>query len=149
MSLHSYLQLLCTLLRPTVYRHKQWVSIKIAKADRLHQFRELQSLQSLAKASTSSLAFEHIVELRDDFVHKGPNGSHQCLVFELLGPTLETEIKREKSAEMRIDPDTVIRISIQILKALTFMHKAGYAHGGTDHLHSTYPVSIRLLHYLI
>lgn len=30
-----------------------------------------------------------------------------------------------------LDPDTVLRISEQPLNAVTFIHEAGYAHGGT------------------
>ena len=29
---------------------------------------------------------EYIVQLLGDFLHEGPNGCHQCLVIELLGP---------------------------------------------------------------
>lgn len=36
--------------------------------------------------SKGSLGSQHIVQLLDDFLHIGPSGCHQSLVFELLGP---------------------------------------------------------------
>lgn len=31
---------------------------------------------------------KHTVQMLDDFDLKGPNGSHKCLVYELLGPNI-------------------------------------------------------------
>lgn len=118
------------------------MSVKIAKAEELNQSRELQSLRALTKSKANSSS-EHIVYLIDDFIHKGPNGDHQCLVFELLGPTVDIEVACAHSGNGRIDTDTIVRISSQMLKALAFMHKAGYAHGGTV----TY--DLLTLHHLI
>ena len=56
---------------------------------------------------------------------------HQCLVFELLGPTVNTMVDDAHHFGERLDADTIIRISTQILEAVAFMHEAGYAHGGT------------------
>ena len=42
-------------------------------------------LQSLAGNFQGNLHSEYIVQLLDHFVHQGPNGTHQCLLFELLG----------------------------------------------------------------
>lgn len=45
-------------------------------------------LQALAKRCPAGLSSKYIIQLLDGFLHEGPNGTHQCLVFELLGPTL-------------------------------------------------------------
>src|SRR5271155_733647 len=83
MSLHCS-RLLSIVL--TACRLEQWVSVKIIIADRTNQSRELHNLRALAEHSKGGS--EHIVQLLDDFLHEGPNGCHQCLVFELLGPTV-------------------------------------------------------------
>ncbi len=68
----------------------QWVSIKIITADATAHSRELDVIQRLKKLCPQGLSSRHIIQLLDNFVHHGPNGTHQCLVFELLGPALET-----------------------------------------------------------
>lgn len=116
----------------TVRRLEQWVSIKIAKAARANQSRELQSLRALSQYSNTNPnpGFEHIVRLLDDFLLEGPNGCHQCLVFELLGPTVNVMVNDAHHFGERLDTDTIIRASTQMLEAIAFMHEAGYAHGG-------------------
>lgn len=114
----------------TAYRLDQWVSVKIITAERTNQSHELQNLRALAERSKGSLASQYIVDLLDDFLHEGPNGCHQCLVFELLGPTINIEIEDLHEIEERLDPENLLRISTQLLQALAFMHKAGFTHGG-------------------
>lgn len=112
----------------------QWVPIKIMTADATACSHELGILQSLAKRSNGSLSSRYIVQLLDEFPHQGPNGTHQCLVFELLGPTLDmvtSDYSDYTDPEQRLEPDTVLRISEQLLNAIAFVHEAGYGHGGT------------------
>ena len=112
----------------------QWVSIKIMTADATTSSHELDILRSLAKRCHGSLNSWYIVQLLDDFLHRGPNGTHQCLVFELLGPTLDvitSDYSDYNDPELRLEPDTVFRLSEQLLNAIAFVHEAGYGHGGT------------------
>lgn len=114
----------------TAYRLDQWVSIKIITAERTNQSHELQNLRALAKLTEGGLASQYIVDLLDDFLHEGPNGCHQCLVFELLGPTANMEMEDLHDIGERLDPENLLRISAQLLQGLAFMHKAGFTHGG-------------------
>ena len=108
--------------------------MKILTADRTNQSRELHSLRALAEHSKGNPGSKHIVQLLDDFFHEGPNGCHQCLVFELLGPTVNIEVDDYYEDGERLDTETLLKISTQLLQAVTFMHEAGYAHGGiVDH----------------
>ena len=117
-----------------VCRRKIWVSIKILTADDTISSRELRIIQSLAaKCNEKGPGSAYIVRLLDHFLHLGPNGTHQCLVFELLGPTLDKIADQYFSyydPECRLEPETVFRISGQLLKAIAFVHEAGYGHGG-------------------
>lgn len=44
---------------------------------------------------------KHIVRLLDNFEHPGPNGTHNCLVLELLGPSVAT-VTEERFAGNRL-----------------------------------------------
>ncbi len=107
----------------------QWVSIKIITADATAHSRELDVIQRLKKLCPQGLSSRHIIQLLDNFVHHGPNGTHQCLVFELLGPTLQTTNSDFNFLDERLDSEVVLRISEQVLDALAFIHSSGYAHG--------------------
>ena len=106
------------------------MSVKIVTADRTNRSRELQNLRALAEHSKGGLGSEYIVQLLDDFLHEGPNGCHQCLVFELLGPTVNIIVNDYYEEGERLDTETLLKISTQLLQAVAFMHEAGYAHGG-------------------
>lgn len=60
----------------------------------------------------------------------GPNGTHNCLVTELLGPTVDEILETFKEHNLTLRPDTVLRASQQLLDAVDFIHQAGIAHGG-------------------
>lgn len=115
----------------TACRLEQWVSVKIMTADMTNKSRELHNLQTLAEHSKGSPGAERIVQLLDNFLLDGPNGCHQCLVFELLGPTVYKIVTDYAEDGDRLDVESIIKISTQLLQGVAFMHGAGYAHGGT------------------
>lgn len=102
-----------------------WVSIKVKSADSMNN-RELGALRVLQGKG----ALHHIVRHFDDFVHHGPNGCHQCLVFELLGPSVDTIANDYRKSGDQLDPETILKITTQMLEAISFIHKVGYTHGG-------------------
>ena len=108
----------------------QWVSIKIMMADSTKDSHELSTLQSLAMHSRGDLCSKHIVQLLDDFLHQGPNGIHQCLVFVLLGPTVDMVVSDYHTVGDHLEPETILRLSEQLLQAIDFLHEIGYIHGG-------------------
>ncbi|KAJ5804458.1 uncharacterized protein N7518_000761 [Penicillium psychrosexuale] len=91
--------------------------------------RELQILKILERQSPKGLSANYIVQLLDAFIHKGPNGTHQCLVFELLGLSVDKVLSDYYEAHDELDSETVLRISTQLLKAVKFIHSAGICHG--------------------
>lgn len=87
--------------------------------------REVLALEALhASKVTSKL----MPALYDDFVHNGPNGAHQCIVMQVLGPSLKTVI--ESFYNERIDLEDLLRLARQVLDATATLHEAGFAHGG-------------------
>lgn len=99
--------------------------------------RELQNLNLLQRHSQGSLSSNYIVQLLDSFVQEGPNGVHQCLVFELLGPSVDRVLADYHESRDELCPETILRMSTQLLKAVNFIHNAGMCHGGENiSLHS-------------
>ncbi|PTU17900.1 hypothetical protein P175DRAFT_0512093 [Aspergillus ochraceoroseus IBT 24754] len=60
------------------------VKICISARENSEANRELHVIKRLASIHPCP---QHVVRLLDDFDLSGPNGTHQCLVFELLGPS--------------------------------------------------------------
>jgi len=112
------------------HRQQQWVSLKILTADATPRSTEAQTLRTLQQHQT----IHHAVRLLDSFVHAGPNGRHQCLVLELLGPSVERFVKDNKDSGEQTDPNVILKITKQLLEGLASLHEAGYAHGSR---HST------------
>jgi hypothetical protein len=86
--------------------YNQWVSLKILLAEFLQDSQEITHLQLLERHSQGQSS-KYIVQLLDSFIHQGPNGQHQCLVFELLGPTVNRVLDW-----CDLDAEVVVRISI-------------------------------------
>ncbi|KAJ5124952.1 uncharacterized protein N7515_008777 [Penicillium bovifimosum] len=108
--------------------HNQWVSLKIMTANSSVSS-ELQNLKLLEEQSGGILSSRYIVQLIDHFTHDGPNGAHQCLVFELLGPTVDEVLADYSSVHDELEPEIILRMSKQLLRAIRFIHGAGMCHG--------------------
>ena len=102
------------------------MSLKIPLANGPGLSQELPILHKLRTAR----AAHRIAKLLDSFVHHEPNGSHQCLVFELLGPTLDFVVIDYHEDGERLEAETILRITRRLLQGLAAIHEAGYAHGG-------------------
>jgi serine/threonine-protein kinase SRPK3 len=99
------------------------VALKIASAETTAQSREVDTLKALKEHAKEIRGSDRIVRMLDDFLHEGPNGCHQCLVFELLGPKINIELDGDRR------PREIFKIIISLLKSVAFIHEAGYAHG--------------------
>ncbi len=63
----------------------------------------------------------NMVRILDSFYHRGPNGLHMCMVFELLGCNLLSVIKRYN---YQCIPIPVVKsMVLQICTALDFLHR--------------------------
>ncbi|KAG9019164.1 serine/threonine protein kinase, CMGC group [Tulasnella sp. 427] len=63
----------------------------------------------------------HVISFLDHFKHKGPNGTHICMVFEVLGENLLGLIKRHQSKG--VPAPLVKQIAKQVLLGLDYMHR--------------------------
>ncbi|KPM36720.1 hypothetical protein AK830_g9868 [Neonectria ditissima] len=104
---------------------ERWVALKIVTADSTSQSQELITLKSLDETDASKFA----APCFDSFIHAGPNGYHQCLVSEFLGPSLDRVVTDYHTVGDRLDPELILRIAKQLLEAVASVHRSGYAHG--------------------
>ncbi|KIY64752.1 kinase-like protein [Cylindrobasidium torrendii FP15055 ss-10] len=110
-------------------RENRHVALKVVKsAPRYTEtaLDEIKLLQRLISSNTPNNppnhpGRAHVMTFLDHFRHKGPNGTHVCMVFEVLGENLLGLIKRHqnKGVPMHI----VKQIGKQVLLALDYMHR--------------------------
>lgn len=74
----------------------------------------------------------NVVTLLDDFQEVGPNGKHQCLVFEPTGPPISALFEVEDIDVGGFTYDRAKSISKQLLTGLHILHTLRIAHGDTN-----------------
>jgi serine/threonine-protein kinase SRPK3 len=89
---------------------------------------EREILAHLRDGDREHAGHKHICHMLDNFLHVGPNGTHLCLVFELMGETLDNFACRFKNA--RVPAPAMRRITIQLIHALDYAHTNGVIHTG-------------------
>lgn len=81
--------------------------------------------------------------MQDYFQTKGPNGTHDCLVLDLLGPSVADFLDAHPGIE-RLPGTLAKTIAKQTLLGLSFLHEQKIAHAGTVQCLSVY---IDFAHY--
>ncbi|GAA5899728.1 hypothetical protein JCM6882_005423 [Rhodosporidiobolus microsporus] len=82
---------------------------------------EIKLLQRVVESNPAHPGRRHVVSLLDHFTHRGPNGNHVCMVFEVLGENLLGLIKRYHHRGV---PDHICKqISKQVLLGLDYIHR--------------------------
>ena len=82
---------------------------------------EIKLLEKISSANPSHPGRQHIVSLLDHFEHRGPNGDHVCLVFEALGESLISTLRRYHDRGLPIH--IVKQITKQVLLGLDYLHR--------------------------
>jgi serine/threonine-protein kinase SRPK3 len=82
---------------------------------------EIKLLNKIVQAKPDHPGRKHVVSLLDSFEHKGPNGTHVCMVFEVLGENLLGLIKRWN--HRGIPTALVKQITKQVLLGLDYLHR--------------------------
>ncbi|KAK8194837.1 serine/threonine-protein kinase SRPK2 [Phyllosticta capitalensis] len=82
---------------------------------------EIKLLNRVVEANKDHPGRKHVVSLLDSFNHKGPNGVHVCMVFEVLGENLLGLIK--KWNHRGIPMPLVKQITKQVLLGLDYLHR--------------------------
>jgi len=82
---------------------------------------EIKLLNKVVQANVDHPGRKYVVSLLDSFNHKGPNGMHVCMVFEVLGENLLGLIKRWN--HRGIPMPLVKQIMKQVLLGLDYLHR--------------------------
>lgn len=77
---------------------------------------------------------QHVMHVVDDFNLEGPNGTHRCLVFELLGPSVPDMVYAH-FPDGRLPGKLAKAIAKQVVSGLEFLHQEKIGHGGGSYLH--------------
>ena len=104
-------------------RTKRHVALKVVKSDGHYTetaLDEIQLLQRVVSSSQSHAGRCHVVGLVENFRHVGPNGSHVCMVFEVLGENLLGLIKRYQ--HRGVPQHIVKQVAKQVLLGLDYLH---------------------------
>ncbi|KAI3321373.1 serine protein kinase [Xylariaceae sp. AK1471] len=116
-------------------KNSRYVALKVLVSEISESTNELRILRHISQVAPLQGA-QHITQLLDDFEHRGPNGLHKCLVFEPMGPTVNTMVEelpqfkpRLWKMKVRYPPRMAKSILRQSLQALTFLHDNKIAHG--------------------
>lgn len=100
------------------------VAIKFLVSDRDKDGDEGSILRRLKDGPEEYPGKRHVVELLDQFEVSGPNGHHQCLVTEALGPWLGRGLKH-----VPLSPRQSWEVARQLAEAIRYMHSLNIVHG--------------------
>lgn len=101
-----------------------YVAVKVHVASVIAEDMMEDRLAALPKDSEGAA---HLALPIDRFKIKGPNGTHECLVFKLLGPPVSPDLW----LNMEDDPGPILRrMSYQATLALDYLHRNDICHGG-------------------
>ncbi|KAJ5817564.1 hypothetical protein N7447_007572 [Penicillium robsamsonii] len=110
-----------------------YVALKILVSNISGSTTELRLLRDITKFAEGT---RYITRLLDEFEHHGPNGIHKCLVFEPMGPSVNSMVEelpqfhpRRQEMKVRYPLQMAKGILKQSLQALVFLHENGIAHG--------------------
>ena len=86
-------------------------------------------MRTIAAAQSNRPGYQHLMTMTDSFQISGPNGTHECLVLELLGPSVAGYLDARSMERL---PGTLAKtIAKQALLGLCFLHERRIAHAGT------------------
>lgn len=106
------------------------VAMKIVRSAQGYRETAVDEIKLLSKINMTDKdhpGHEYLIKLIDYFDHNGPNGTHICIVFEVLGENLLGLIRRYKHKGLPMK--FVKQIAKEILLAVDFLHrKCGIIH---------------------
>ena len=102
------------------------VAVKVVQSEKIAAAMAKDEVTLLRKVKEGHLGSRHVVQLLRNFEQWGPNGKHQCLVLELLGPSLLSCIQQNQGGLSLIK---VKEVMFQVLQGLDYLHcSAGIIH---------------------
>ncbi|KAG6013437.1 hypothetical protein E4U43_007287 [Claviceps pusilla] len=105
---------------------ERYVTLKVLRADSYggsHDIFEVEMHSKICQISkeSSHQGRDHVLHYLDTFKHKGPNGEHVCLVFDVLGHHLN--FQKAHFENRKLPAKCVKSIAKQLLLGLDFLHR--------------------------
>lgn len=97
-------------------------------SERGQRDREFEVLRAITTHSEHP-GSRHLVQMLDYFQLEGPNGTHNCAVLELLGPSIPDLLDARFRGE-RLPGKLAKNIAKQALLGLDVLHQYKIGHGG-------------------
>ncbi|KAF8960305.1 kinase-like domain-containing protein, partial [Flammula alnicola] len=104
-------------------------SLKVLVAEASNSSSEIVVLRHLKHTKMDGPDRQFVV-LLDGFKIEGPNGMHQCIVTELLGPTLASDLSNIYYEKMAFPVDIANKMVTQIAQGVAYLYSCGVIHGG-------------------
>ncbi|KAJ3114216.1 hypothetical protein HK098_007415 [Nowakowskiella sp. JEL0407] len=111
-------------LAKTVGFQFPFVALKICKAGA--SSKEADILDHLTVANPNHPGYKHILGFLDQFEHQGPNGTHLCLVFEVMGVSVVSGT--DYLPNQRYPVSVAKEIARQVLLGLSYVHECRIVH---------------------
>ncbi|KAF8075210.1 kinase-like domain-containing protein [Lyophyllum atratum] len=111
---------------------KRFASLKVLAAYASTASREtevIRYLRAQQQRTPSAAGVEYVMKVFDDFKIEGPNGTHECIVTELLGPYVDPTDLEEVYDDERFPLDVRKKMVSQIARGVAYLHKCGVVHG--------------------
>jgi len=113
-----------------------YVALKILTAQSTVLEIELSILKTMAQSTLPHRGKKHVITLQDYFKHRGPNGEHGSLVFEVMAPSTASMVEclpKPLISKMGQEDRYPIWMSKSILQeallGIDFLHQSGISHG--------------------
>ncbi|EMT62640.1 Serine/threonine-protein kinase SKY1 [Fusarium odoratissimum] len=106
--------------------HDRYVALKITVAEA--RSRDTKILQRLAASPRNHEGSCYVNQMWDQFTLIGPNGSHDCLVLDLVGPNIADIIDSHCRGD-RLPSHAAKSISRQVLQGIDYLASNGIGHG--------------------
>jgi serine/threonine-protein kinase SRPK3 len=106
----------------------RYVALKILVAAAFEHNSESKILRALGLGNPEHEGRAYVSSLLDEFVIKGPNGRHLCVVGEAAGCSVAQS--KETSTTWKFPANVARAVSAQVLLGLGYIHSCGVVHGG-------------------
>ncbi|KAF8521833.1 kinase-like domain-containing protein [Gautieria morchelliformis] len=106
-------------------------ALKVLAADvpKVSEVAILRRLKQRQLNDGGSTGQEFLVEYLDDFKLEGPNGTHQCIVTEVLGPSIDAHEIDEIYDEEKYPIEIAKNLVAQVMRGVAYLHSCGVVHG--------------------
>ncbi|KAG6187208.1 hypothetical protein E4U24_000301 [Claviceps purpurea] len=105
----------------------RYVAVKIM-VSKIEDSRELKMLRALSALPKDHPGSSYVNQMLDHFTHVGPNGTHNCLVLELVGPNV-AEFVEYYRMNNRLPAKLAKLFAKQTLQGLDFLATNNIGHG--------------------